>query len=471
MNTSKSSSIYRTTFAIDEASIVLAFFSAIAIRFDNIIHWVDFSYGIYVSIFITVVLFQLIVFFLYDRRKPTVVEMDPADNAVTVVKSRLFLIALSIAYLFIIRRSVLASRIVIGLFFTLSMVYSYVMRLIYKKLYIKKHGVPGKQKVFKTTLSGIDVDAVVKTVKTEGYDCVLIAGDDGADKEQLKEVLHRLEISQIRTYLGLNSYGNNVMSGIVTDIDEHASIPAYVRSDRFDVFGIKYCVARIEEAVQHVINHIEDLRGQYICFSNVHTSVMAREDSEYLNVLNSAAMVFPDGTPIANIGKKLGYQGLERVAGPDFMQRMFRDTMDGKVSHFFYGSTEETLTALKENLEKTYPGINIKGMYSPPFRALSKEEDEADVRMLNESGADIIWIGLGAPKQEKWMNAHKDAVHGVMMGVGAGFDFHAGTVDRAPMWIQKIGLEWLYRLFQDPGRLFKRYFVTNIKFIWYRLRG
>ncbi len=108
-------------------------------------------------------------------------------------------------------------------------------------------------------------------------------------------------------------------------------------------------------------------------------------------------------------------------------------------------------------------------MYSPPFRKLTEEEDAADVKRINESGADIVWIGLGAPKQENWMRQHKDKINGVMMGVGAGFDFHAGTIDRAPVWIQKIGFEWLYRLFQDPGRLFKRYFVTNIKFFWYLL--
>ena len=193
------------------------------------------------------------------------------------------------------------------------------------------------------------------------------------------------------------------------------------------------------------------------------------ENADYKQVLNEAAFVFPDGKPIAFLQQKKGLIGAERVAGPDFMEHMFRDTQDGKISHFFYGSSQETLYALKDNLLRKYPGLNIKGMYSPPFRELSAEEDQADVDMLNNSGADIIWIGLGAPKQEKWMNAHEGKVSGVMMGVGAGFDFHAGTIKRAPKWIQKIGFEWLYRLFQDPGRLFKRYFVTNIKFMWYLL--
>ena len=194
---------------------------------------------------------------------------------------------------------------------------------------------------------------------------------------------------------------------------------------------------------------------------------MGRENPEYKEVLNSSAFTFADGTPIAKLQQKAGYIGAERVAGPDFMEHMFRDTTDGKVSHYFYGSSEETIEKLRENLLKKYPGINIAGMYSPPYRALSEEEDNADVERINASGADIVWIGLGAPKQEKWMLAHKDRINGVMMGVGAGFDFHAGTIKRAPVWIRKIGFEWLYRLFQDPGRLFKRYFVTNTKFIYY----
>ena len=232
---------------------------------------------------------------------------------------------------------------------------------------------------------------------------------------------------------------------------------------------MNYSIARTEEAVLHVIRHAKELAGQYVCFSNVHTSVMARESKEYASVLNDSAFTFPDGNPIAVLQRKSGLIGAERVAGPDFMEHMFRDTADGNISHFFYGATQETLDLLKENLERKYPGINIKGLYSPPFRELTQEEDQADVDMINASGADIIWIGLGAPKQEKWMKAHKGRVNGVMMGVGAGFDFHAGTIKRAPVWIQKIGLEWLYRLFQDPGRLIKRYVITNVKFFWYLL--
>jgi len=182
--------------------------------------------------------------------------------------------------------------------------------------------------------------------------------------------------------------------------------------------------------------------------------------------LNTAAFVMPDGKPIAKEMLRNGFFEAERVAGPDFMDEMFRVTAGTDITHYFYGSTEETISKLREALNTNYPGIKIAGMVSPPFRALSKEEDQEAIQTINDSKADLIWIGLGAPKQENWMYNHKGKVNGLMLGVGAGFDFHAGTIKRAPVLIQKIGLEWLYRLLQDPKRLFKRYFVTNTKFIW-----
>ena len=139
---------------------------------------------------------------------------------------------------------------------------------------------------------------------------------------------------------------------------------------------------------------------------------------------------------------------------------------DNGLKHYFYGSSEETLSLLKEKLTEKYPHLQIAGMVSPPFRELSEEEDKEMVGKINASGADIIWVGLGAPKQEKWMYAHKDRVNGVMIGVGAGFDYHAGNIKRAPGWMQKLSLEWLYRLMQDPKRLFKRYLVTNTRYLW-----
>ncbi|MCR5250266.1 MAG: WecB/TagA/CpsF family glycosyltransferase [Lachnospiraceae bacterium] len=237
--------------------------------------------------------------------------------------------------------------------------------------------------------------------------------------------------------------------------------------NKCSVLGVNYTTARRTEAAQYVLTHLKELGGKYICFSNVHTTVMAHDDPAYREVLNASAFTFPDGAPVAGQIYAGGFPEAERMAGPDFMEDLFRMTMETGTKHFFYGSTEKTISELEKKLKENYPFLQIAGMYSPPFRELTPEEDEEAVRMINESGADLVWIGLGAPKQERWMKAHEGRIKGLMLGVGAGFDFHAGTIDRAPRFIQSIGLEWLYRMFQDPGRLVKRYLITNTKFIWY----
>lgn len=258
----------------------------------------------------------------------------------------------------------------------------------------------------------------------------------------------------------------------MTDREVSASITLSSKQNipRCAIFGVNYCVSNLNDAVKYVLAHLKELSGQYVCFSNVHTTVMAKENLQYRDVLNEAILTYPDGAPIAKLQRKRNYQAAKRVAGPDFMELMFSATSDGNVKHYFYGSKEETLEALKQNLLRENPNLNICGMYSPPFRKTTPEEDMQDIERINHSGADIVWVGLGAPKQEQWMNAHKGKINGVMMGVGAGFDFHAGTIQRAPIWIQKIGLEWLYRLFRDPKRLFMRYLITNTKFCWYLLK-
>ena len=223
-----------------------------------------------------------------------------------------------------------------------------------------------------------------------------------------------------------------------------------------------------EEFAKHVEDvieqNIEQLRGKYICVGNVHTTVMAHDDPQYHTVQADAAFVLPDGGPLSGYSRKHGFPEAERVTGPDLMLALF--ARDNGLKHYFYGSSEETLALLKEKLAEKYPHLQIAGMVSPPFRELSEAEDKEMVDQINASGADIIWVGLGAPKQEKWMYAHKNHVNGVMIGVGAGFDYHAGNIKRAPGWMQKLSLEWLYRLLQDPKRLFKRYLVTNTRYLW-----
>lgn len=237
--------------------------------------------------------------------------------------------------------------------------------------------------------------------------------------------------------------------------------------------GLEYCkilgtninVTTMEKTVAYLDEHLDQLRGDYICVSNVHTTIMAYRDQDYRAVQNGGAMALPDGKPLSIVCKRRGYKDAGRVPGPDLMPEIFALSQKRGYRHFFYGSTQTTLDALRERLLKAYPDLDIVGMYSPPFRVMTPEEDEEQVRMINETKPDFIWVGLGAPKQENWMAAHKDRVTGVMLGVGAGFDFHAGTIKRAPKWMQEVCLEWLFRLMQDPKRLFPRYLKTNVSFI------
>ena len=192
---------------------------------------------------------------------------------------------------------------------------------------------------------------------------------------------------------------------------------------------------------------------------------MAEKDVEYRRIQNAAFLALPDGSPLALVQRLRGYKEAEQVAGPDLMPATWKASEDKEISHYFYGSTQETIGALDRNLRAKYPRLKIAGMESPPFRPLTKEEDEAAVKRINDSGAAIVWVGLGAPKQEQWMYEHQNRINALMLGVGAGFDFHAGTVKRAPGWMRRHYLEWLYRLWQDPRRLWKRYVGTNGRFI------
>lgn len=229
------------------------------------------------------------------------------------------------------------------------------------------------------------------------------------------------------------------------------------------ILGVNIAVTNMAQTVQYIENNLEKLRGKYICVSNVHTTIMAHDNPAYRNVQNSAAIALPDGKPLSVVSRKRGYTEAERVTGPDLMGELF--ARENGLKHFFYGDKGETLQILQQKLKEKYPDIQIAGMISPPFRSLNQEEEKAYIQQINDSGADIVWIGLGAPKQENWMYEHQGMFQGVMIGVGAGFSYHAGLIKRAPEWMQKMSLEWFYRLMQDPVRLFKRYFTTNLKFL------
>lgn len=231
------------------------------------------------------------------------------------------------------------------------------------------------------------------------------------------------------------------------------------------ILGTKINVTDMDKTVRYIEAHLEELKGHYICVSNVHTTVTAYRDPEYRRVQNGAAMNIPDGKPLSIVQYLRGEKEAGRVPGPDLMPELFALSEEKGNRHYFYGSTQETLDALRKKLTERYPKMNIVGMYSPPFRPMTEEEDREAVERINAAEPDFIWVGLGAPKQEKWMAAHDGRVCGIMLGVGAGFDFHAGTVKRAPMWMQEICMEWLYRIGQDPKRLLVRYLDTNFSFV------
>lgn len=226
-------------------------------------------------------------------------------------------------------------------------------------------------------------------------------------------------------------------------------------------------ILTLDDTVSYLDEHLENLRGEYICVSNVHTTVMAYRDESYRTVQNGSALNLPDGKPLSILQRQYGYEKAGRVPGPDLMPRIFELSLKRGYKHYFYGSKPETLDRLTKRLTTLYPGLQIVGKCSPPFRPLTEDEDRQIVDDMNAAQPDFIWVGLGAPKQERWMYEHRGRVPGVMLGVGAGFDFHAGTVKRAPKWMQELCIEWLWRMMQDPVRLLPRYLDTNTSFFHY----
>ncbi len=220
------------------------------------------------------------------------------------------------------------------------------------------------------------------------------------------------------------------------------------------------------DAVDRLVAWGRTRKSRYVTICNVHVVVSASRDVAYRDVINSSDLATPDGAPVAWMLRRLGFVNQPRISGPDLMAVLCERCATGGIPVYFYGSTEGTLAALAKRLRIVFPGLGIAGMESPPFRPLSVEEDAASVERINASGAGIVFVGLGCPKQECWMAEHRGRVNAVMIGVGAAFDFHAGTIRRAPQWMQNTGLEWLHRLCSEPRRLWRRYLVTNTLFVF-----
>lgn len=234
---------------------------------------------------------------------------------------------------------------------------------------------------------------------------------------------------------------------------------------RLPVIGALIDVLTEDMAVRRVAAWAEARESRVVCICNAHSVVTASQDADFRAAVDTADMATPDGAPVAWMLRQQGASNQRRVSGPDLMLAYCAGAARTGESIFLYGSTAATLDALQTQLKKRWPTLKIAGAIAPPFRPMTSEEDTADVRQINASGAGTVWVSLGCPKQELWMAAHRGRVHAVMLGVGAAFDFHAGAVKRAPGWMRRGGLEWLHRLISEPRRLWRRYLVTNSAFV------
>ena len=241
---------------------------------------------------------------------------------------------------------------------------------------------------------------------------------------------------------------------------------------RFRVLGVPVDAVQMPAVIQRMeLWILQKGPCHYIAVTNVHGVTEAQHNRGFRHALDSANMVIPDGMPLVWIGRRNGFEMPKRVCGPDLFEAFCRETHTKGYTHFLYGGAPGVPEVLSEVLKRRFSGVRVVGAYSPPFRALTQEEDEKVVEMINHSNADVLWVGLGCPKQELWMFQHRRRLNTrVVVGVGAGFDFLCGGLRRAPRIMGDHGLEWLYRLWKDPRRLWCRYLVCNSSFAYYCFR-
>jgi len=210
----------------------------------------------------------------------------------------------------------------------------------------------------------------------------------------------------------------------------------------------------------------ESVPGRYVCVTSVHGIMASRSDAGFRRILNDADLVTPDGMPVVWAMRSFGRRQQSRVYGPNLVLALCEQAAHLGHRIFLYGATPDTLDRLTHNLQARFARLQIAGSYAPPFRQLTPEEDADVIRRIRESAADLVFVGISTPKQERWMSAHRSTLPGVVMfGVGAAFDFHAGRVSQAPGWMQRNGLEWFYRLLMEPRRLWKRYLLETPLFL------
>ncbi|KJC53664.1 hypothetical protein UP10_41865 [Bradyrhizobium sp. LTSPM299] len=235
---------------------------------------------------------------------------------------------------------------------------------------------------------------------------------------------------------------------------------------RVNVLGVGVSAVNLPQAVEILERWRAEARREYVCCTPVHGLMEAQRDPEVRRALNRSGLTTEDGMPLVWWCQRSGYSNASRVCGTDLLRAMCERSPQRPHRHYFYGASPSVVEALISRLKQSYPGLVVAGHRSPPFRPLTPEEDAADIQAINETNPDFVWVGLGMPKQEKWMAEHVGKIQAAaLLGVGAAFDFIAGTKPRAPLWMQRSGFEWLFRLMTEPRRLARRYFVYNSVFV------
>ena len=236
---------------------------------------------------------------------------------------------------------------------------------------------------------------------------------------------------------------------------------------RTNVLGVGVSAVNMTLAIAQIDRLIGASKPSYVCISGAHGVMECQHDERLRQIHNRASLVTPDGMPLVWLSRWHGAKQVSRVYGPDLMLAFCEHSVKKGYRHFFFGGAEGVPERLAERLGARFPGLIVAGGYSPPFRELTEEEDRALVERIDAARPDIVWVGLSTPKQERWMAAHRDRLRAtVLIGVGAAFDFHAGMKPQAPRWMQRSGLEWLFRLSSEPGRLWRRYAYVVPMFLW-----
>lgn len=232
------------------------------------------------------------------------------------------------------------------------------------------------------------------------------------------------------------------------------------------ILGTRVDATSYADATARILQWAQAGQSRYVCICGVHGVMEGHDSQNFQSIHNAADLVTPDGMPLVWVLRRLGLKDQTRVYGPDLTLSVCQAAADAGIPVGLYGGTQEALDTLQKTYRARFPQLQIAYAYSPPFRPLTPGEDEAIVKAINASGTRILFVGLGCPKQEQWVASHRDRVQAVMLAVGAAFDFHSGRVRQAPRWMQRCGLEWLFRLLMDPRRLWRRYFKNNPRFLW-----